>query len=147
MKKKGEFSLEDDGAGSGSLLDSFGGSLQDDAPGPGKASGGRGGGIGAPAEKEIGEKLPKLRSALQQMMADQVQRQRDATDSEFWVAFCFQTREQKEEFLRKTGILQALDADKYVDGMEAAKILGVELKSRVPKWSEPKISKRLVALT
>ncbi len=94
-----------------------------------------------------GEKLPRLRSALQQQMADQQQRMRDACDSEFWVAFCFQTRAQKEEFLTKTGILPALDEDKYVDGMEAAKILGVTLESRVPKWTEPKVSKRLVGLT
>lgn len=59
------------------------------------------------------------------------QRFLDATDSEYWVAFCFQTREQKEEFLAKLKLLEL--GDKYIDGMEAAKVMGVNLNSRIPE--------------
>lgn len=59
------------------------------------------------------------------------QRFTDATDSEYWVCFCFQTREQKEEFLQKLNLLDL--GDKYLDGMEAARQMGVELTSRVPE--------------
>jgi len=45
-----------------------------------------------------------------------VERQRyiDATDSEFWVALCFQSRAAKEQFLRGHGIADL--GDKYIDG-------------------------------
>ena len=42
-----------------------------------------------------------------------------ATDSEYWVGLCFQTREQKEHFLREAKLLQA--GDKYIDGALLAK--------------------------
>lgn len=48
-----------------------------------------------------------------------------ATDTEYWVGLCFQTREQKEVFLRAVGLLQA--GDKYIDGRLLAKRMGVEL--------------------
>lgn len=54
---------------------------------------------------------------------------KDATDSEYWVAVCFQNREQKEEFLRKAGIIDL--GDKYLDGMKVADRLGVELTAEV----------------
>jgi len=57
-------------------------------------------------------------------------RLRDATDSEHWVAVCFQTREQKEEFLKKANIIQY--GDKYLDGMKVARALGIKLESPVP---------------
>jgi len=56
----------------------------------------------------------------------------DTLDSEFWIAICFQNREQKEEFLRLLKIPRPL-GDKYLDGMKVAKVLGVELKTPVPQ--------------
>lgn len=50
---------------------------------------------------------------------------RDATDSEFWVAMCFKTRDDKELFLRALNLAQL--GDKYIDGHKAAQILGVAL--------------------
>lgn len=49
------------------------------------------------------------------------------TDSEFWVALCFETREQKEEFLRRIGA--ETEGDKYVDGLVVAQKMGVTLES------------------
>lgn len=62
----------------------------------------------------------------------------DAFDSEFWVCLCFQTRAQKEEFLRQLGH-DLMVSDKYVDGIELAKRIGARL-SPAPKpiTSKPK---------
>ena len=48
-----------------------------------------------------------------------------ATDSEYWVGVCFQTRAQKEAFLAGVNLLQ--HGDKYIDGELLAKRMGVPL--------------------
>jgi hypothetical protein len=48
-----------------------------------------------------------------------------ATDSEFWVAVCFTTREEKEAFLERSGLAPL--GDKYLDGRSVADALGVDL--------------------
>lgn len=50
-----------------------------------------------------------------------------ATDSEFWVGVCFQTRAQKEAFLKGVNLLQ--HGDKYIDGELLAKRMGIPLPS------------------
>lgn len=52
---------------------------------------------------------------------------RQTTDSEFWVAICFQTREQKEAFIAAKGWIDV--GDKYLDGLEIAKRESVALPS------------------
>lgn len=69
----------------------------------------------------------------------------DTMDTEFWCAFYFQTREQKEEFLRKLELLEL--GDKYIDGMEAARVMGISLTSRMPKMPTIRKSKRLINMT
>jgi hypothetical protein len=68
----------------------------------------------------------------------------DATDSEFWVAICFQTRDQKEEFLRKAHLIDL--GDKYLDGMDVAKALGIKLTSRIPSLPTLRLDRKLQAL-
>lgn len=51
---------------------------------------------------------------------------RQIFDTEYFVAVCFQSREQKEEFLAKSGLSQ-FGQDKYLDGRKVARHLGVEL--------------------
>lgn len=137
----------------GSSVDLFGSpdALSFDAPAVDLFDEGVGGpdpGANEPQDEEIpGEKLPRLRTAFEQRTQREHDRFHDAVDSEFWVAFCFQTRAQKEEFLLKLGILESLDADKYVDGLEAARVLGVKIESPSPVWREAKASKRLSDLT
>lgn len=66
-----------------------------------------------------------------------------ATDSEFWFAVCFQSREQKETFLKAMNWLQY--GDKYLNGMDIADENGVSL----PHVDLPKpkpFSKKLVSL-
>ena len=48
-----------------------------------------------------------------------------ATDSEFWVAVCFTTREEKERFLHAAGLTDL--GDKYLDGQTVADRLNIDL--------------------
>jgi hypothetical protein len=47
-------------------------------------------------------------------------------DHEYWVCLCFQSRDQKEEFLAKAGWADL--GEKYVDGLALAERLGVDVK-------------------
>lgn len=68
-----------------------------------------------------------------------------ATDSEYWVGLCFQTREQKEHFLRAAKLLQA--GDKYIDGQLLAKRMGIELPpADVPYNVSAKVDAKYAAL-
>ena len=66
-----------------------------------------------------------------------------STDSEYWFAACFQTREQKEAFLKALDLL--VYGDKYIDGRLLAEKLGIELPAAdVPYRAEGKIDKDYV---
>ena len=63
-----------------------------------------------------------------------------ATDTEYWACICFQTREQKDAFLKALQLFEL--GDKYLDGQEVAEVLGVKLpKSDVPYNTSSKIDK------
>lgn len=63
-----------------------------------------------------------------------------ATDSEYWFAACFQTREQKEAFLKALDLLA--HGDKYIDGRLLTEKMGIELPAAdVPYRAEGKIDK------
>lgn len=55
----------------------------------------------------------------------------DNTDSEFWFCIGFQNRAQKDEFLTKLGIMEL--GDKYLDGVEVAKTLGIKMETPMPE--------------
>lgn len=69
---------------------------------------------------------------------------KDNTDTEYWFAVCFQSREQKDAFL------EALDlknhGDKYLDGQFVAKKLGVTLPVVKRKFNTGEVEKSMVAL-
>jgi hypothetical protein len=65
-------------------------------------------------------------------------------DSEYWIAICFHSRAQKEQFLEKTGLLNL--GDKYLDGVDVALELGVSLDPVSPP-RQVKISKRWKTFT
>lgn len=68
-------------------------------------------------------------SVALQTIIDEKQQRRDAyrstLDHEFWCALCFQSREQKEQFLKALDLLDI--GDKYLDGLLVAERLGVPL--------------------
>lgn len=72
-------------------------------------------------DKEISATLAAFKARAQK----EQERFLIATDSEYWFAVCFQTRAQKEHFLRETKLLQA--GDKYIDGALLAKRMGITL--------------------
>lgn len=52
-------------------------------------------------ERVTSEEVNGVMNAFEQRAQDENARLLDATDSEFWFSVCFQTRAQKEEFLKK----------------------------------------------
>lgn len=75
--------------------------------------------------------LDEVQSGFRKRAADESNRFALATDTEYWACLCFQTREQKEAFLAALDILKF--GDRYLDGQEVAKQLGVALpKADVP---------------
>ena len=76
---------------------------------------------------------------------DIAREKRQREDSEYWFCVVFQSREQKEEFLRNSGLIA--DGDKYINGVAAAEKLGVAL---TPASMKPaglcKIDRKLAAI-
>ena len=73
------------------------------------------------AEEEIGEVLQRI---LDQKAALK-EKYRVNFDPEYYFVVCFQCRDQKEEFIQKAG--WDIDGDKYIDGLELADELEIEL--------------------
>jgi hypothetical protein len=67
-----------------------------------------------------------------------------ATDSEYWFAVCFVTREQKEEFLRAMKWLAT--GDKYLDGTKLARQMKIPLPPADVKFVGEKRDKKIAAL-
>lgn len=91
------------------------------------------------------EELNDVQQGFKDRATREDQRFVDATDSEYWIALCFQTREQKEDFLREAGLTDL--GDKYLDGMQVAKRLGIALVSRIPSLPRFKIDPTWSRLT
>ena len=66
---------------------------------------------------EIGE----LETAFRERLAKEDKRRTAATDTEFWFAVYFATREAKERFLREHGLTRI--GDKYLDGRAVDRVL------------------------
>ena len=81
-------------------------------------------------EADCAEEVNEVLEGFKARAKNENARLLEATDSEHWFAVCFQTREMKEEFLRKMDLLKL--GDKYLDGLKVAKKLGVALESPVP---------------
>lgn len=97
------------------------------------------------AEVQALEEVTEVLKGFKDRAKREDQRFTDATDSEYWVAVCFQTREQKEEFLRKAGWIDL--GDKYLDGMLVAEAMKIRLDSRVPTLPELRTDARLSRLS
>lgn len=68
-------------------------------------------------------------------------------DSAFWVALCFETREQKNAFWKAMNMPYNC-SQQYVDGVAVAKAMGIELPglNQFPYKAEARPDKRLNAL-
>jgi ribonuclease HI len=85
--------------------------------------------------------ISAVKAAFVERAKKEKERYEIATDSEYWCCLCFQTRAQKEEFLNKSGIIK--HGDKYIDGREAAKTLGIEIETPDPQYGKVKIDQKL----
>ena len=99
-----------------------------------------------------GEPLPDIEEApeeeLSELLAGFKSRAREenrrflvAVDSEFWFAICFQTREQKDAFLKATRWAQ--QGDKYLDGQWVAKQLAIDLPPADIRYNVGKTDRKL----
>lgn len=96
----------------------------------------------------------RVLSEAEQAFRERAQREADrfelATDSEYWAALCFQSRRQKEQFLQALRDRLGLrdDGDKYLDGWEVAKAMGITLdREDVPYNTSAKQDRRWLELT
>lgn len=89
-------------------------------------------------QQDVDAEMSALSDGFRQRMQREQKRVNDELDSENWVNIAFETRAQKEEFLRKAGFIGL--GDKYLDGRDVAKALGIDLvpSGRVFR-PEPKI--------
>lgn len=84
--------------------------------------------------------LDAVQKGFRERMKNESNRFELATDSEYWFAACFQTREQKEAFLKAIDLIA--HGDKYIDGRLLAEKLGIEVPdANVPYRAEGKIDK------
>ena len=78
--------------------------------------------------------------ALQTILAERAanrDRYRVTNDRDYYVLICFQSRDQKLEFLDKTGWLQF--GERFIDGLRLARLLGVDVEPiNLPMRTYPK---------
>jgi hypothetical protein len=96
-------------------------------------------------EIDAREELTDIQKQFKEAAKNERQIFIDNTDSEYFVCLGFQNREQKEEFLKTSGLIKI--GDKYLNGIEAAEILGIQLQSRVYKDPKFNINKKWQNLT
>lgn len=92
----------------------------------------------------IEEVVDGIKSAFMERAKAEDKRIQLVTDSEFWCCFCFENRDQKDAFLKALGLWEA--GDKYVNGILAAKKLGIDLGKPVAWPGVRPSSKRLQKL-
>nr|DAQ44804.1 MAG TPA: hypothetical protein [Caudoviricetes sp.] len=91
-------------------------------------------------EKDSEAELDALQKGFRDAIKREDKRFELATDSEYWFCVCFQSREQCNAFLKAMDLLEI--GDKYLDGQEVAKKLGVKLpEADIPYRTEGKIDK------
>jgi hypothetical protein len=76
-------------------------------------------------EEDAKQELTALQQGFRDRAKREAERFRLATDSEFWIAVCFKSREDKERFLRNAHLLSV--GDKYLDGYAVARVLGIPM--------------------
>lgn len=78
------------------------------------------------AEDSASELTALKDQGFDQRRRNEANRFKQATDSEFWFAVCFESREQKETFLAALPNAKRL-GDKYIDGKALATSMGISL--------------------
>lgn len=74
--------------------------------------------------------LDALAKGFRERTKREDERFRLATDSEYWFAVCFKTREDKDAFLAAARLMAI--GDKYLDGYAVARTLGIPMPTDPP---------------
>lgn len=72
-------------------------------------------------EESCAEEVTEAEAAFRNRLVKEDKRRKAATDTEFWCAIYFQSREEKNRFLRKYGLDKI--GDKYLPGNTVDRIL------------------------
>lgn len=78
-------------------------------------------------EKDSAEELTAMQAAYRERAKQEQDRFKNATDSEYWFAVCFKTREHKDAFIKAMNVGHL--GDKYIDGHALARVLGIDIES------------------
>ena len=81
---------------------------------------------GAEAQKQISDILKKFK----EQKKSEAKTYWDNVDSEYWFCLCFQTRQQKDDFLE--AMKWDRFGDKYLDGVEVAQAMKIPLGETPP---------------
>jgi len=96
-------------------------------------------------EADSAHELAAVKSAFQERAECESKRREKATDSEFWICLCFQSRDQVEEFLRNSG--WGRTTDKYLDGQRVAKKAGITITEDTGGFGSIRIDRKLADLS
>jgi len=86
------------------------------------------------AETIVNQETDDIMQMIRENRKNQVERFRDIEAGEFWFCVCFQSRNQKEDFLHKLleqyapNVPYERFGDKYISGLELAEMLGVGIE-------------------
>lgn len=86
------------------------------------------------AEVDSAADLDAVQAGFRARAKDDQSRKALATDTEYWACLCFQTRSQKEAFLKALGLIDL--GDKYINGVDAAEILGIRIPDERPPYHD-----------
>lgn len=93
-------------------------------------------------EEETNVEVSETLKAFREATAGESKIFEDTTDSEYWICICFQSRNQKEAFLKAVEWFE--HGDKYLDGKWVAKKMGVEIPAASTRFIEEERANRLV---
>lgn len=81
---------------------------------------------------DTNEEILTLKNAFKSKMDKEAELKKKNTDPNFWFAVYFQDSEQKNVFLKKIKA-NTLTEGLYIDGIEFAKLLGIEIPKKLVK--------------
>lgn len=92
-------------------------------------------------EEDSKRELSAMEAGFIERAKNEEKRRIKATDSEYWVCLCFQSREQVEEFLRNSG--WGRTSDKYLDGQKVAAKAGIALTPDTAGFGRTHVDRKL----
>jgi hypothetical protein len=97
------------------------------------------------ADGDTAATLGAVGKAFKERAAQERKRFQNATDSEYWFAVVFETRAQKEAFLKAMKWIKG--GDKYLDGIKLAELEGVDLPAAEVPYVPAKPDRKLDELS